>query len=155
VHIDLIDLQIAKPNHRIVAMQRQLIGLGAFVLLALAVTTATAGPPIHLKRSTASYATQETVNRRFSESFLNRAGGSVNCKRKVSFNVRHCKIQWVIGDAYYAGGTTVGLYERANRSRLATVSYRIHEIDEYCVFVRHEPVARCDRHFRGRTRVGL
>jgi hypothetical protein len=136
-------------------MRKRLTGLGVLALMASAVTAATAGPPVHLKRSAASYATQETVNRRFNESFQNRAGGSVNCKRKVSFNVRNCKIEWVIGDAYFVGGTTVGFYERANRSRLATVHYRIHEIDEYCVYVRDEPVARCDHHFHGRARVGF
>lgn len=136
-------------------MYRQLIAMGVLALIASSVTAAIAGPPVQLDRSVASYATQETVNRRFSESFTNRAGGSVNCKRKVSFNVRHCNIEWVIGDAYYVGKTTVGLYERANGSKLATVSYRIHEIDEYCVYVRHEPVDRCDHHFHGHGRVGL
>jgi hypothetical protein len=136
-------------------MRKRLIGMGAHALMASSATAAIAGPPVHLDRSVASYATQETVNRRFYESFLNRAGGSVDCKFKVSLNVRHCKIEWVIGDAYYVGKTTVGLYERANGSKLATVSYRIHEIDEYCVYVRHEPVDRCDHHFHGHARVGL
>jgi hypothetical protein len=113
-------------------MRKQLIGVGAIALMASSVTAAMAGPPVQLDRSVASYATQETVNRRFYDSFLNRARGSVNCKFKVSLNVRHGKIEWVIGDAYYVGKTTVGLYERAYGSKLATVSYRIREIDEYC-----------------------
>ncbi len=131
------------------------MSLGVLAVTLATAAVASAGPPVHLKRSAASYATQEALNRRFHEGYEYRAGGAVNCKRKISLNVRRCKVSWVIGDASYIGVTTVALYERTNHSKLAIVRYRIHGIDEYCVFVRHEPVARCDHHFHGRARVGL
>ena len=127
----------------------------AAALAASLVSAASADRPVYLSRFAASYATQETVNRRFHEAYFYRAGGYVNCKRKESFNVRQCKIGWVIGDAGYVGQTRVALYQRANRSRIAVVRYRIRGIDEYCVYVRHVPISQCDHHYHGTARVGL
>jgi hypothetical protein len=79
----------------------------------------------------------------------------VNCKDSLAFNVRRCKFGWVIGDSGYVGFSRVALYERPNRTRIAVVRYRLRNIDEYCFFALHKPLAACERHRHGVGRVSL
>ncbi len=136
-------------------LTRRVLPLLIGVLVATAVAqTAGASHKVRLNRSTARYASRVLLDRRFSDSYSNRAGGSISCMRKVAFNKRRCRVSWGIGDAGYMGRTRVTLFERRNRARFGVVHYRIHLIDFYCTDVEHHPISQCDRHYHGRGRVG-
>jgi len=132
-----------------------LLAIGSVLLAALATAPVLALTPAQLPRSAASYASREVFDRKYNEAYTYRAGGSIDCKHRGGFNVRHCRAHWVVGDTGFVGWTRVALYEKPNRSKVAVVGYRLRVIDEYCIYAEKRSPQACTRHERGRAQVTL
>src|SRR4051794_13816563 len=87
-----------------------LIGLIALTVPALA----TAGRPIHLGSGLASKTARFLLDHRFQDSYSNRAGGWIDCKRGGPFNAKRCRVAWAIGDAEFWGRMRIALFQRWN-----------------------------------------
>lgn len=114
-------------------------------------------PPIRRARLSArraSIAIGRFLTVKFQGAWLNRVAGSLNCNRKLSFNVRRCKFSFGIGDSGYSGQARVAHYRRDSR-KFARVGYRVQHVNEYCVAVNEGSRNECTSVSRGKKRVPM
>lgn len=78
-------------------------------------------------------------------SYDSRAGGSISCRKRLSRTRVACTMSWVIGDGGFFGRGTVWLTFRRHE-RQAHFSYRLTNVDEYCLDV--TPEQDCTRKLR-------
>jgi hypothetical protein len=76
------------------------------------------------------------LNRRFSNSWSNRAGGRIQCHRLTRVRMK-CTAQWAIGDSSYSGTARIWYSLNARGQAMWNYSYRIVGLDEYCAYVTH------------------
>jgi hypothetical protein len=125
--------------------------LFALVLLCAAIASperASAARPVHLGSGLASRTARFFLDKRFRDSYSNRAGGSINCKRGGPFNVKHCRVGWAIGDTSYGGSLRIALFQRRDGERYSIIRMRMVILDEYCAFVLHRQPSKCVKHKR-------
>lgn len=83
-------------------------------------------------------------------SYDHRAGGSISCRERLSQTRIACRMSWVIGDAGFFGRGQIWLTFRRHEKQ-AHFSYRLTNVDEYCLDV--TPEQDCTRKRRGSGRV--
>jgi hypothetical protein len=83
-------------------------------------------------------------------SYDHRAGGSISCRKRLSQTRMTCRMAWVIGDAGFFGRGQIWLTFRRHEKQ-AHFSYRLTNVDEYCLDV--TPEQDCTRKRRGSGRV--
>lgn len=100
--------------------------------------------PVHfLGRRAAKKYMRAVLIQRFS--YDSRAGGSISCRKRLSRTRVACTMSWVIGDGGFFGRGTVWLTFRRHE-RQAHFSYRLTNVDEYCLDV--TPEQDCTRKLR-------
>lgn len=92
--------------------------------------------PVHfLGRSAAKKYMRGILIQRFS--YDQRAGGSISCRKRLSRTRIACTMSWVIGDGAYFGRGTIWL-TFPRHHKVAHFSYRLTNVDEYCLYVTKE-----------------
>lgn len=79
-----------------------------------------------------------------------RAGGSINCRKRLSRTRVACRMRWVVGDGGFFGRGQIWLTFR-RQEKQAHFSYRLTSVDEYCLDV--TPERDCTRRLRDSGRV--
>lgn len=102
--------------------------------------------PVHfLGRRAAKKYMRAILIQRFS--YDHRAGGSINCRKRLSRTRVACTMAWGIGDSGYFGRGKIWLTFPFHEKQ-AHFSYRLTSVDEYCVHVTQE--GDCTRRLRDR-----
>ena len=105
-------------------------------------------PRRFLGRRAAKKYMRSVLMQRFS--YDHRAGGSISCRRRLSQTRIACRMSWVIGDAGYFGRGQIWLTFRRHEKQVH-FSYRLTNVDEYCLDV--TPEQDCIRERRSSGRV--
>lgn len=90
--------------------------------------------PLHLLGRAAAKNSMRRVLSRPRLSYDDRAGGRLHCGRRLSKTRIGCEMSWVIGDTGYVGRGQIWLTFQRHEKH-AHFSYRLTQIDEYCLFV--------------------
>lgn len=105
--------------------------------------------PVHyLGHGSAKAYMRAVLIQRFS--YDSRAGGSIRCQKRLSKTRISCTMSWVIGDAGFFGNGRIWLTFRRHEIQ-AHFSYRLTNVDEYCLDV--TPERDCTRKLRDQGQV--